>query len=159
MAPKYDGDLLNGLLRAAPAAPPMGSALPRFPGGKIAAGLAWLGAVYTTYLMFVGLQPGTPASVAIPVALVVQFVLTMAERPILAGRPGIFTVAVFILDTLINAGGVFPALRNVGRTPTAQMLASAGTAATVETWPAILLSLVVGAIIAVAPEALWRMRD
>lgn len=131
----------------------------RFPGSKIAAGLAWCGAVYTTYLMLVGLQPGTPAQIAIPVALVVQFVFTMAERPILTGRPGIFTVVVFLLDALINAGGVFPGLRNVGGTPTAQMLASAGTAPTVEAAPAILLSVVVGAIIAVAPEALWRMKD
>lgn len=157
MATKFDGDLLNGLLKEAPPLPAR-SALP-FPGTKIAAGLAWLGAVYATYLMCVGLQPGTPVTIAIPVALVVQFVFTMAERPILRGRPGIFTIAVFVLDSLINAGGVFPALKNIGRTPTAQMIAAAGTPATVEAWPAILISLVVGAIIAVAPEALWRMKD
>lgn len=155
--PVRSDDLLNGLLRDAPALPTRTT--PRVSGTKIAAGLAWLGAVYATYLMVTGLQPGTPATIAIPVALVVQFVFTMAERPILNGRPGIFTIAVFILDSLINAGGVFPALKNVGRTPTAQMIAAAGTPATVEAWPAILISLLVGAIIAVAPEALWRMKD
>lgn len=158
-----NNDLLDSLFASAP--PRSGVRVAdvpgkmRFPGSKIAAGLAWLGAVYATYLMVTGLQPGTPVTIALPVALVVQFVFTMAERPILSGRPGIFTVAVFVLDSLINAGGVFPALKNIGRTPTAQMIAAAGTPATVEAWPAILISLVVGAIIAVAPEALWRMKD
>jgi hypothetical protein len=151
--PVDDEALVAALLAGAPPA----SASPTkraFPGGKIAAVLAWLGAVTTTYMMLTGLQPGTPIVIAIPIALVVQFVFTMAERPILSGRPGIFTIAVFVFDALINAGGVFPWLKNIGRTPTAQMIAAAGTPATVEAMPAILISLVVGAIIAVAPEAL-----
>lgn len=147
-----DDELLDSLLK------PMGRA-PSIPGGKIAAGVAWLGAVYTTYLSVSALQPGTPLTIAVVTAFIVQFVFTVAERPIMRGRPGIFTIAVFILDALINAGGVFPTLRNIGKTPTAQMIAAAGTPATVEVWPAILISLVVGGIIAVAPEALWRMKE
>jgi len=131
----------------------------RFPGSKIAAMLAWCGAVYTTYLTVYSLQSGTPWMISIVVALVMQFVLTMAERPIMQGRPGFFTIVVFVFDAVINAGGVFPMLRNVGKTPTAQMIAASGTPATVEVWPAILISLVVGGIIAVAPEALWRMKE
>lgn len=130
-----------------------------FPGGKIASVVAWFGAVYTTYLSVAALQPGTPLLIATVTALVVQFVFTMAERPILRGRPGAFTLIVFLLDALINAGGIFPALRNIGNSPTAQMIAAAGTPANVASWPAILIALVFGAIIAVAPEALWRMKD
>lgn len=147
-----DDELLDSLLK------PMGRA-PSIPGGKIAAVVAWFGAVYTTYLSVQALQPGTPLLIMTVTAFVVQFVFTVAERPIMRGKPGLFTIAVFILDALINAGGVFPTLRNIGKTPTAQMIAAAGTPATVDVWPAILISLVVGGIIAVAPEALWRMKE
>jgi len=154
---RREESLLDDLLKDAPAS--ARRVTPSIPGGKIAAGVAWLGAVYTTYLSVSALQPGTPLTIAIVTAFIVQFVFTVAERPIMRGRPGIFTIAVFILDALINAGGVFPTLRNIGKTPTAQMIAAAGTPATVEVWPAILISLVVGGIIAVAPEALWRMKE
>jgi hypothetical protein len=128
-------------------------------GTKIASLLTWFGAVYTTYLSVQALQPGTALVVMVVTAFVVQFVFTVAERPILRGKPGMFTAAVFILDALINAGGVFPTFRNIGKTPTAQMIAAAGTPATVDVWPAILISLVIGGIIAVAPEALWKMKE
>lgn len=126
-------------------------------GSKIAAVVAWIGAVYTTYLSVQALQMATPWHIAIATAVVIQFVLTMAERPILSGKPQAFTLVVCVFDTLINAGGVFPTLRNVANSPTAQMFAATGTPATVGTWPALIISLVVGAIIAIAPEALWRM--
>ena len=133
-------------------------ALPTLPYYKLAGVLVWFGAVYTTWLMISSLQPGTPLVIALPVALGVQFVFTMAEKPIMNGRAGIFTYAVFLLDALINAGGLYPALANVGKTPTAQMIASAGTPADVGPLAGILLALVIGAIIAVAPEALWKQR-
>lgn len=133
-------------------------AMPTLPYYKLAAVLVWLGAVYTTYLMITSLQVGTPLVIALPVALGVQFVFTMAEKPIMNGRAGIFTYAVFALDALINAGGLYPALANVGKTPTAQMLASAGTPTDVTPFAGILLALVIGCIIAVGPEALWKQR-
>lgn len=156
---KAGGDLLDDLLDSAPPEPLRLPTLPRISHGKVAAVLAWLGACYTTYLAVVGLQPGTPAQIAVAVALVVQFVLTAAERPLLRGRPDLFTVAVLLMDAAINAGGIYPALKNIGQTPTARMLIDVGVAATVDAWPAVLISLAFGAIIAAAPEALWRMRD
>jgi hypothetical protein len=126
---------------------------------KIAAVLAWLGAVYTTYAAVTSLQAGTPWFVALATAAVLQFILTAAERPILHGRPDLFTGVVLAFDAVVNAGGVYPMLRNVGRTPSAQMVADIGVAPDVGALPAILLSLVVGLIIAAAPEALWRMRE
>lgn len=154
------GDLLDDLL-AQPydPRPIRAPALPRISHGKIAAGLAWLGACYTTYLAVVSLQPGTPTQIAIAVALVLQFVLTAAERPLLRGRPDLFTGAVLVLDAAINAGGIYPALKNIGRTPTAAMLTDVGVAASMDVWPAVIVALLFGAIIAAAPEALWRMRD
>lgn len=129
------------------------------PGPRVAAVVVWLAAVYTTYLAIVSLQPGTPWWLSAVFALGAQYVFTMAERPIMSCRANLFTLVVFAFDAAVNAGGLFPLLRNVGRTPTAQMLAASGVAPVVDVTPALLLSLVAGAIIAVAPEALWRMRE
>lgn len=126
---------------------------------KVAAGLVWLGAVYTTYLAMAALQPGTPWFVVLPIAAGLQYVFTMAEKPILHGKIEIFTGVVLLFDGAINAGGLFPMLRNVGQTPTAQMAAAGGVPADVGNLPAILLSFVLGLIIAAAPEALWKMQD
>lgn len=128
-------------------------------GYKVAAGLVWLGAVYTTYLAVSALQADTPWFIMLPVAAAIQYVLTMAEKPVLQGKIGIFTVVVLLIDGVINAGGLFPMLRNVGQTPTAQMAAAGGVASDVGSMPAILLSLLFGLIIAAAPEALWKMKD
>jgi hypothetical protein len=130
-----------------------------WPLAKIAAVLVWFGAVYTTYLALASLQAGTPWFITLGMAAATQFVLTVAERPILNGRPSWFTGGVLLIDALVNAGGIFPLLRNVGSTPTAQMAAAGGVAPDVGNIPAILLSLVFGLIIAAAPEALWRMKD
>ena len=126
---------------------------------KVAAALIWLGAVYTTYLALDAIQPGTPWFIILPIAAGLQYVFTMAERPILHGKIEVFTGAVLVIDGAINAGGLFPMLRNVGQTPTAQMIAAGGVSSDVGSLPAILLSFVFGLIIAAAPEALWKMRD
>lgn len=129
------------------------------PLAKGAAILVWLGAVYTTFLALASLQAGTPWYITLGMAVATQFVLTVAERPILNGRPSWFTGGVLLIDALVNAGGVFPLLRNIGQTPTAQMAAAGGVAPEVGMAPAILLSVIFGLIIAAAPEALWRMKD
>lgn len=130
-----------------------------FPLAKLAAVLVWFGAVYTTYLALASLQSGTPWFISLGMAVATQFVLTVAERPILNGRPTWFTAGVLIIDALVNAGGLFPLLRNIGKTPTAQMVAAGGIAPNVDMLPAILLSVIFGLIIAAAPEALWRMKE
>jgi hypothetical protein len=150
--------MLDELLSSSPRPPVTRAAVPTLPYYKVAAVLVWFGAVYTTYLMIASLQPGTPLAIILPVAFGMQFVFTMAEKPIMTGRAGIFTYAVFLLDALINAGGMYPALANIGRTPTAQMLASAGTPSDVGAWASVLLAIAMGCIIAVAPEALWKQR-
>ena len=127
-------------------------------GEQVAGGLIWLGAAYTTYLMVASLQPGTPWRISLIVGVVVQFVFTICERRVMRWPPSVFGAIVFLFDAAINAGGLFPMLRNVGQTPTAQMLAASGVAPTVAVAPALLLSFVVGAIIAIAPEALWRVK-
>lgn len=152
--------MLDELLSSSPRPQATRAAVPTLPLTKIAAGIVWCAAVYTTYLTVNSLLQPTPPPlyIAIGLALLGQFVFTAAERPIMTGRAGWITYIVFAFDALINAGGLFPALANVGKTPTAQMFAAAGTPADVGTYAGILLALAIGAIIAVAPEALWRMR-
>lgn len=144
--PRRNDSMLDELLRT------------NLPYYKLAGVLMWLGAVLTTYLMIASLQPGTPLVVSIPIALGLQFVFTMAEKPIMHGRAGIFTYVVFALDSLINAGGLHLALANISQSPVAKMFASAGVSPDVEPLVAIALALVCGMIIAVAPETLWRQR-
>lgn len=156
-------EMLRDMLKQAPRdVPPAlirdNARISTLPYYKLAAVLVWLGAVYTTYLMISSLQEGTPLAVALPVALGVQFVFTMAEKPIMYGRAGIFTYAVFGLDALINAGGIHPALANIGRSPVAKMFVSVGVASDVGPLPALALAFVCGMIIAIAPEALWKQR-
>jgi hypothetical protein len=124
----------------------------------IASILAWLGAVYTTYLAIVRLQPAQEWYYLLGAAAALQYIMTAGERPIVGGKPEAFSIGVLIIDALVNAGGVFPLLRNIGQTPTAAMLAAGGIAPDVSESPAILASLVAGFIIALAPEALWRMK-
>jgi len=156
--PKPNDLMLDEILRTNAQPITRRASMPDVPYFKVASVIVWFGAVYTTYLMIASLQPGTPLSIAIGVAIALQFVFTMAEKPIMHGRAGIFTYAVFLFDALINAGGLYPALANVGKTPTAQMLASAGTSPDVGSLAGVILSLAIGAVIAVAPESLWKQR-
>lgn len=128
-------------------------------GTKVASVLTWCGAVYTTYLMVASLQPGTPLWLMVGVAAVAQFIFTRAERPMIVGRAKPFTWAVFCFDAIVNAGGIFPLLVNIGKSPPAQMLAAIGVPPEVGGVTTVLLALALGGIIAVAPEALWRMKD
>lgn len=122
----------------------------------IASIVVWCGAVYTTYLAVERLRPVADWLLLLGIAAALQFCMTAAERPVMLRKPDLFAIGVFLIDTLVNAGGVFPLLVNIGQTPTASMLAAGGVAPDVSVYPAIVASLVVGAIIAIAPEALWR---
>lgn len=126
--------------------------------GRVASVLVWIGACATTYLALAALLGDAPWYVLLGTATIIQFVFTAAERPLFRRRGrDMLSFGVLLLDIGINAGGVFPALANVGRTPTAAMLQAGGMPADAGALPAILLALFVGAIIAAAPEALWQM--
>lgn len=125
---------------------------------RVAAVLVWLGACFTTYLALVALQPSTPWYILAGFGVTLQATVTIIELPMWR-RKGFnwLSLLVLAIDVLINAGGVFPAIARIGDTPTARMLQSGGVPSDMGALPAIALALVLGVIIAAAPEVLWQL--
>lgn len=124
---------------------------------KIVAVLIWIGAVYTTGLCLQTLNPNLAGSELWLWAAAVQAVLTVLESPFWSGqRKDVNGVAVLI-DTGINAGGLWPLLRNLDQTPTWGMITDmTGYAAYVSPYIAFVLALGLGFILAKAPESAWK---
>jgi len=147
-------DLVNGV----PVSPWM-KRIKAIKRNQIASIIAWFGAAYTTYLCVLALEPKTEWLTALGIGMVFQFVFTVAERPFLQRKASIFTYLVLAVDAIINAGGIYPALANLSDTPPVEMIASVGIDSTVSSAARLLIALVLGVIIALAPEALWRMEE
>ena len=123
---------------------------------KIAASLIWLAGVYTTMLCVAGLFPDRSSQTVWGLALLVQFVLTIAQSDFWRGnRQWIASVAV-IVDTAFNAAGLWPILRNLDQTPLWSLLLETGLPW--EASGAVIFALTVGVsvFIAATPERLWR---
>jgi hypothetical protein len=128
-------------------------------GNRIAAVVAWLIGLATTYLGLAALLLNAPWWLPIAVALVAQGMLTWAERAIWRGRPSLVGALALLLDTLLNAGGVFPYALLLGDTPPVRMFATAlGTPAQIGPVGAMIVSLVLGFAIAAAPEEFWARK-
>lgn len=131
---------------------------------KIGAGIAWLGGVFTTYLFFHAAMPELPLFVAAIGALLVQGLLTLAERPLwrwLLKRPGGkfagVAIIVTLIDTLFNAAGIYPFTSRLAQTQLGVMLAEVfGVQAAISAQPSFLVSFLIGLLVASLPEALWE---
>lgn len=161
MAVRSD-ELINGRTRAEIAPTARGN-----PSYRIAAIVIWLLGVGATHqlLMGLGIAPRvawtTPLFwVGVGVAFAVQLLLTVLERPVLIGNPNGISLVVLGVDTLINAGGVFPFAMRIGATPTAQAIATvAEQPSVVSPVVAFAVSVVAGFILAATPEAAWRWKN
>jgi hypothetical protein len=142
------GELVNGqpVKRQAPSGPTI-----------IIAVIIWIAGAAASYSGIAAMLQDIPVWLGALIAVVTQLVLTFVERPALAGRFDIASIGALLLDVALNAGGLFPALRNVGETPTAQMLMSVFRLEPgVSPIGAFLLSVIVGYIIAATPESMIR---
>jgi hypothetical protein len=142
------GELVNGqpVKRQAPSGPTI-----------IIAVIIWIAGAAASYAGIAAMLQDIPVWLGALIAVVTQLVLTFVERPALAGRFDIASIGALLLDVALNAGGLFPALRNVGETPTAQMLMSVFRLEPgVSPIGAFLLSVIVGYIIAATPESMIR---
>lgn len=127
---------------------------------RVAAGIMWLIGLAATWLLFAAFLPDAPIVVSGSAALIAQGLLTWFERPIWQGRPNMLGLAGIAIDTLLNAGGVFPYIRRIGETPPGAMLLDVfGGDTSIRPGVALILSLVLGFLIAAAPEELWRRKD
>lgn len=120
----------------------------------------WSVACVTTYELIVTLRPDLDLWKLIAAAIAAQVIFTWLEKPVLRGKPNQVSSAVLLLDTLTNAGGIFPMALRAPETPPAQMLIAAfNLAPTMPPLGALLLSLILGFLLAAAPEAVWRWKE
>lgn len=120
----------------------------------------WLIGVYTTRqaLIEVGIGDNTPAGLVTSavVALGLQWILTRVERRVWLGKVGIAPVIALALDTLANAAGIFPFMRNFGSTAVWSMLQAAFQSQSPFSLMAALgVSIGLGYAVARLPEQLW----
>lgn len=136
----------------------------RISGGKSAAVIAWLGSVATTYLFLAGAMASTPWLLNLSLAFVLQWALTMAERPLwraLMGRNGgrfvPVGIIVTLLDGIVNGAGIYPFIGSLAQSNVGKMLIEVfRLQPTVSPQSAFIIALVLGLIIAALPEALWE---
>lgn len=131
---------------------------------KIAAIAAWLGGVFTTYLFFHAAMPELPMLVAISAASLVQWTLTLAERPLWrfllkrsGGRLAGVGVVITLIDAMLNAAGVYPFTSRLAQTDLGRMLADVfHVQAAMSAEPSFLVAFLIGLLVASLPEALWE---
>lgn len=129
----------------------------RFSVYKLIAAALWLVGAWTTYLLIARMVGGQPWIASAIESLMVQSFLTVLESPVWRGRAGPVNVVAVAIDTLANAGGIFPFAENVGATPPAQMFIQAfHLDPNISPFVAIAFALLVGYLIAAGPEAIWR---
>lgn len=141
---------------------PMGekrTPLPRLSLNRPIAILLWGIACITTYQLIQVLRPDLALGYTIAAAVVCQVVFTWLERPVLGGKPNKISSATLLIDTLINAGGIFPMALRAAETPPAQMLIAAlKLAPEMSPGGGALLALIFGFLLAAAPEAVWHWK-
>lgn len=120
----------------------------------------WAVACVTTYQLVGALRPDLELWKMVAAAIGAQTIFTWLEKPVLRGKPNKISSAILLLDTLTNAGGIFPMALRAPETPPAQMLIAAfNLAPTMPPIGAFLLSLIMGFLLAAAPEAVWRWKE
>lgn len=144
---------MNRALKGFDAVESVASAL-RF---KIVALIIWLAGVYTTMLFLAGLLPELDAMRHWMIAVVIQLVLTIAQSEFWSGRRGLVATIAVVVDMAVNAGGLWPLLRNIDMTPTWRLLESAMLVPS-DASGAVVLAVTIGVslFIAAAPERIWR---
>lgn len=133
---------------------------PDFTPRKIAAGVIWLLACITSWQLVAAVTPGMDGRYQIGIGVLLQAIFTTLERPMLSGRPNKISGVVLILDTLVNAGGIYPFAMRAAAIPAIQMFSTAfNLAPAVSPVAAFLLASLCGFLLAAAPEAVWRWKD
>jgi len=126
-------------------------------GRKIAAALTQIGSFVTTWLFVSAL--GVTGAPGFFLALAVEFVLMAAKHNTLLGRADQVGAAAVFIDTILNAGGLYPYMQRLDKTPSWIMLVSAlNLEGELRKIPALVLALLFGFLLSAAPTWLWRHR-
>jgi vacuolar-type H+-ATPase subunit I/STV1 len=126
-------------------------------GGKLIAGMAWAVAVWTTQNFFGVMVPD--AGNALIVAFIAQAIFTVAESAIWKNRGRWYNFVILGIDTITNVGGVFVYILQLDKTDSwAAFNSGLGTTGGMNPLAALLISIVVGVLLAATPEFLWRQK-
>lgn len=127
-------------------------------GSKLVSLASWLVAVYMTEAFFrvlagaEGFGAGTLFA-----ALMGQAVFTWGESPVWRGRGRWWNYAVLALDTVTNVGGLFVYMTRLDQTDSwAAFNDGLGLTGGINPLTALVVSIVVGVLLAATPEYLWR---
>jgi hypothetical protein len=124
---------------------------------KIAGGVVWLGGVVTT-AMFLSSFVRLDGLLLLAVAAGVQATLTAIELSFWRGDRNGITVGVMVFDSAINAAGLWPMVRNIDQSNLWWFLVDVtGLAPTMSPAIAGILALIVGFVLAAAPELIWKL--
>ena len=124
-------------------------------GNKFIALVLWGLSCYATYQFCISLAGQGLAVLA--VAVIAQTALTFGESSIWRGDISAVGVVALALDAFTNIGGVFYYIGNLENSASWQAFATTFGASTDVSGPTqLFLSIVVGVLLAAAPEALWK---
>lgn len=126
-------------------------------GARIIAGMAWAVAVWTTQNFFEVMVPD--ASNALIVAFVAQAIFTVAESSIWRNRGRWYNFVILGIDTITNVGGIFVYILQLDKTDSwSAFNTGLGTSGGMNPLAALLISIVVGILLAATPEFLWKQK-
>lgn len=125
---------------------------------KIAAVLAQLGSFATTYGCILAL--GGKGYLGFFLAVGIEFFLAAGKSLVFDGKKSgadFFGWVSIIVDTFLNAGGIWPMVQTLDKAPTWIMLKEGmGLNGELSSLPALIVALVLGYLLSVAPHRFWR---
>jgi len=144
------------LSRAASPAPTAGRLL-----NPLIGGLVWLAGLALTARFVAELQPTMPLWMALLVALVTQILLSVLEHDIWRRRYAALPAVALVIDVLLNAAGLYYAVRALEQTTLVRMLVEVFRLRSddVSAPVAFGVACMIGLIIAATPEYLWRRQS
>jgi hypothetical protein len=137
------------------AAPNVTSTRRRSAGNKFIALVLWGLSCFATYQFFVSLAGTGPAVFFI--AIIAQAALSFGESPMWRGDISGVGVIALAFDTFTNIGGTFYYIGNLEKTASWQAFTTTLHASSqVSGYTQLFIAIVVGMMLAAAPEALWK---
>lgn len=122
---------------------------------RVVAFAAWCVGVWSTQ-QFLTPMAGEGTGVLLA-AILLQAVFTVGESPLWRGQGAWFNVLALAVDDVTNVGGIFFYLLKLDKTDSWKAFAQAIDSNTpIHPLAALVLSCLLGAAIAAAPEYLWR---
>lgn len=125
---------------------------------KIVSVLLWLGGVFTTYLFISTAAAGRYEEwQVVTAAFVMQTILTVLESDFIRGMRSEVSVFAIVVDTLLNAAGLWTFITGIDQSTLWLMLSEVfGVGGNMSAWAAGVIAMVLGYMLAIAPEKVWR---